>query len=94
LWSRMCFSVVRNPERPCDPSSPSEAVSPCDKVAGADHLPPSSAQVNNRWSCTSTPPVRLRSEVRCMFVQQTFINFVLWYARVTGCSVNVDVMNR
>jgi hypothetical protein len=29
----------------------------------ADHSPPSSAEVKNAWSCTSTPPIRLRGVV-------------------------------
>jgi hypothetical protein len=29
----------------------------------ADHSPPSSAEVNNAWSYTSTPPIRLHGEV-------------------------------
>jgi hypothetical protein len=29
----------------------------------ADHLPPSSSEVKNAWSCTSTPPVRLHGVV-------------------------------
>jgi hypothetical protein len=29
----------------------------------AEHLPPSSAKVNNAWSYASTPPIRLQSVV-------------------------------
>jgi hypothetical protein len=29
----------------------------------ADHSPPSSADVKNSWSCTSTPPIRLHGVV-------------------------------
>jgi hypothetical protein len=29
----------------------------------ADHSPPSSAEVKNAWSCTSTPPIRLHGDL-------------------------------
>jgi len=35
----------------------------------ADHLPPSSAEVKNAWSCTSTPPSSLHGVIlnsRCL----------------------------
>jgi len=41
----------------------------------ADNSPPSSAQVNNAWNYTSTPPIRLRGAMH-NFAQGTF-NFSL-----------------
>jgi hypothetical protein len=37
------------------------ALSPVSKRSGreSDHLPPSSAEVKNAWSCIFTPPIRL-----------------------------------
>jgi hypothetical protein len=46
----------------------------------AGHSPPSSAEVKNAWSYTSTPPVSLRSVVLSSEEEQLYITFtfVIW----------------
>jgi hypothetical protein len=49
-----------------------------------DHLPPSSAEVKNEWSCTSTPPICLYVVERNNFVF-TLLTFIYLYIYVCVC---------
>jgi hypothetical protein len=44
----------------------------------ADHSPPSSAEVKNEWSYTSTPPIRLHGVVLCYSTGSTLPYFTFY----------------
>jgi hypothetical protein len=66
-------------------------------VREADHSPPSSAEVKNAWSYTSTPPIRFHGEVIFKHRDNFYILIVeamgLIHAIYTGSSINEIIGN-
>jgi hypothetical protein len=56
-------------------------------VREADHSPPSSAEVNNAWSYTSTPPIRLHGVV-LIYISEWYNITSLW-SQYAGSELNL-----